>query len=124
MFYFPSRMKAVYRMIFTRAVLALGLVCALNVTIAGADPAIIEPASGTVISTPSVKLTWSADAKAREYFVMAGSKLGGRDIYNKSAGLDTSVTISRFALNGTPLFIELWTNLDGTWKGVKVQYMR
>lgn len=80
--------------------------------------------SDATISTNSFTFTWGAIGGVQSYWVDAGTSLGGRDIYNQSAGTSTSATVNGIALNGQPLYVRLWTQSGGNWTYVDYVFNR
>jgi GH35 family endo-1,4-beta-xylanase len=89
-------------------------------TVKAADGAAIlaamtSPAPGSVLTVPQAVFQWSAGGGATEYWLYAGSRPGGYDLYNKSTGLATSAPVGGLARAGKPVYVRLWSLVAGTW---------
>ena len=77
---------------------------------------IITPAPGSVLAGSSVAFTWNPGSGAADYFLDAGTAPGRNDIYSRDAGLATSQTASGLPVDGSPVYIRLWTLAGTTWQ--------
>jgi hypothetical protein len=73
------------------------------------------PVPGTVLSSRSLLLTWSAGENATNYWLDVGNSIGKGDI---SAGATTSVTreVTGLPTDGRTLYVRLWTHANGAWQ--------
>ncbi len=70
----------------------------------------VESSSGLLVMSPTI-FSWNPVIGADEYWVELGSTLGGRDLWNKSAGLDTSMYVRNIPQDGRDLFLRIWYKL-------------
>lgn len=77
---------------------------------------LITPIAGTTFSSNVATFTWT-DVAAEKYQIRVGSEPGGQDIklVNKSAGV-TQATISNLPIDGSPVYVTIWTKKDGIWR--------
>ena len=89
------------------------------------SPAVSSPLAGAVLGSPSESFSWSANSTAvDEWWIYAGSKLGGRNYYdsgNLFAGLST--TVSGLPNDGSTVYVRLWyRQAGGAWSFVDTIY--
>jgi streptogramin lyase len=76
--------------------------------------AITSPVPGSTLTSTSATFTWNAGpAGTTGYGLNVGTSLGGADLVNIGPLSGTSTTVS-LPTNGTPIFVRLWTILNGT----------
>ncbi|OGE87650.1 MAG: hypothetical protein A2760_02515 [Candidatus Doudnabacteria bacterium RIFCSPHIGHO2_01_FULL_50_67] len=86
-----------------------------------------SPVANSVIS-PQTTFSWSAGTGVSEYWLGVGTTLDSLgkdpwgDIYAQSTGTDTSVTVSGIPQNGAPIYVRLWSLINGSWTFVDYQY--
>ena len=51
-----------------------------------------------------------------EQFWLHGTTPGGSNVYMETQGLNTSVTVTGIPINGNPLYVRLWSFIDGGWQ--------
>lgn len=70
---------------------------------------------GETLTGSEVTLSWQA-AGDRFYRLFVGTVAGGSELYNAADGLSTeSVTLEALPVDGSTLYVQLWTRIDGTW---------
>jgi hypothetical protein len=75
-----------------------------------------SPTPGTTLASSAVTFNWTAGFGASQYWLSLGTTgVGSQDIYNQSTGSAQSATVSDLPGNGGPLYVRLWTLLDGSW---------
>lgn len=84
--------------------------------------AMISPAPGSTISSPSTTFSWSAATGADEYFLYVGTSRGSNNIYGRSQGLNRSVTVANLPA-GRTVYVRLWTRDNSTWRYVDYTYV-
>lgn len=82
---------------------------------------ITSPVSGSTINSPSQTFTWNHAPGADEYFFYVGTSRGSNNIYGRSQGLNTSVTVGNLPA-GRTIYVRLWTRDDNTWRYVDYTY--
>ena len=74
------------------------------------------PVPGTVLSGASVTFTWSAGTGATAYYLYVGTVQGLGDVYSQNVALITSQAVSGIPVNGSPVYVRLWTLFGSTWQ--------
>ena len=78
--------------------------------------ALASPAPGTTLTTSTANFAWSAGSQALEYFLYVGTTAGSNSIYGRSQALATSVSVSGIPINGSPVYVRLWTRFATGWQ--------
>jgi hypothetical protein len=81
----------------------------------------LTPANGSQLIGSSTTFTWTNVNGAVQYWIWAGHTPGGNDIYNQGQGLNTSGTVSGLPIDGSTLYLRLFT-YNGTWTFHDYQY--
>ncbi len=89
---------------------------------ASAKAEMTDPPPGSVLPGSTVTFQWTAGSGAQEYWLWIGTTSGGYNLYTASQGLNRSVTISGLPTNGLPVYVRLWTKLNGSWQYNDYQY--
>ena len=74
-----------------------------------------SPVAGTVLSGPSVTLNWAAGTGVSQYWIWAGNTPGSLNYYDGSAGLNSSATLSGLPVDGSTVYIRLFSLVGGVW---------
>ncbi len=86
-----------------------------------------SPAAGAVLQ-PQTTFSWTKGTGVTEYWLGVASSLEALgeepygDIYAESTDTNTSVTVSNIPQNGAPIFVRLWSLINGNWIYVDYQY--
>ena len=75
-----------------------------------------SPASGTTLGGSSVTFTWTAAAGAAAYWLDVGSALGVGSYFALNVGTVTSQTVTGLPVNGSAVYVRLWSLLAGAWQ--------
>jgi uncharacterized repeat protein (TIGR02059 family) len=87
-----------------------------NNTAGGGDPAITSPTPGSTLTASPVVFQWSVGSGVDEYWLQAGTTPGNRkDLYDQSAGLNLSASVSTIPINGNPVYVRLWWRIGSSW---------
>jgi len=81
-----------------------------------AKAVMLLPTPGTVLSGASVTFTWSAGTGATAYYLYVGTVQGLGDIYSQGVALATSQTVSAIPIDGSAVYVRLWTLFGSTWQ--------
>ncbi len=74
-----------------------------------------SPAAGSTLGGSTVTFDWNAGAGATQYWLTIGTTgIGSNDVYGGSQGTNLTGTVSRFPINGGPVYVRLWTLVGGT----------
>lgn len=85
-------------------------------TAAGTIAVLLSPPSGSRLSGSVITFTWSAASGATAYWLDVGPLPGIGMYFGKNLGLATSQTVSGIPLNGSLVYVRLWTLIAGAWK--------
>ncbi len=82
-----------------------------------------SPAPNSTLSGASVTFTWIAGAGSSAYWIDAGSTPGGNN-YEQSGNLGnvTSLTVNNLPTDGNPIYVTLWSQVNGQWLYNEYQY--
>ncbi len=81
-----------------------------------------SPANGSTLASASAAFTWSAGNGVGAYALYAGSTPGAYDIYAKAEGTSLTDTVTNLPVDGSPVYVTLFSLLSGQWEGVKSHY--
>ena len=113
----PNDGSAVYARLSSRA----GTVWEYNdysytaVTGADARAAMTSPADTATFVATSVTFTWSTGTGIDEYYLKLGTSVGGFDLYSRSQGTSTSVTVDFLPNDGSAVYGRLWSRAGTLW---------
>ena len=62
----------------------------------------------------SVTFQWT-DVGAQEYWLYVGTSVGSANLYNSGQGTNLSRTVNGLPMNGSTIYVRLWTNQGGGW---------
>lgn len=89
--------------------------------VSGAAAQLTQPASGTTLNTASVQFSWDQGSQVQSYALGVGtsqanvSTIGSGNIFYQELG-NTSVNVANIPLNGSPVYVRLWSKIDGSWQ--------
>jgi hypothetical protein len=90
---------------------------------ADTSAAITSPVLGSTLNGTIVTFTWRPDPAATAYWLDVGTDTFFRDmLFSQGAGLSTSLTVSGIPVNGKPIYVKLWTQVDGAWLSKQYGY--
>ncbi len=73
------------------------------------------PAPGSTLEGSTATFTWSAGSQAEVYFLYLGTTPGENDLYGQPQGLNREVTVSGLPVDGSIIYIRLWSLLPTGW---------
>ncbi len=76
---------------------------------------ILTPAPGSTLPGSTVTFTWNSAAGAAAYWLDVGSELGVGNYFGAGVGLSTSRTVTNLPLDGSTVYVRLWTKNGGYW---------
>lgn len=91
-------------------------------------PQMLAPSLGDAIGQSSVRFEWTSESGVSEYFFGVGTRVEylGRypwgDIDRASLGLSTVMDVEGIPLNGQPIYVRLWWNINGFWQYTDYTY--
>ena len=79
-----------------------------------ARAALTSPIAGTTIPAFNPTFNWTAATGGLEYFLYVGATQGANNIYGRSQGAATSVTLGQLPAS-SPVWVRLWTRTAAGW---------
>src|SRR2546430_17601705 len=77
----------------------------------------MSPRPGSTLPRAVAAFSWSAGAGATQYWLSVGTTgVGSSNVYAQSQGTSVSATVSGLPVDGSPVYVRLWTLLGGTWQ--------
>ncbi len=80
-----------------------------------AKAVMVAPQPGTALPGGTVTFTWTPGTGAAAYWLDVGTSAGVGNIYGANVGSNTSWTVGGVPINGVPVYVRLWSSLDGKW---------
>lgn len=85
--------------------------------------AITTPASGSVLSGSSATFTWTQGQGVMGFWLYIGTTGAlSSNIYNSKALTGTSLTVSGLPMDGVPLYVTLYSEIEGKWQPQSYTY--
>jgi hypothetical protein len=84
-------------------------------TASNAKAAMTSPTPGSTLGGATVTFTWSAGPGATTYWLDVGTNAGSADLFSRSVGLATSQSVSGLPVLGGPVYVRLWSQVNGSW---------
>ncbi|MCC6358637.1 MAG: S8 family serine peptidase [Phycisphaerales bacterium] len=84
-------------------------------TAATTPAAMTSPADGATLSGASQTFQWSAGSGALQYWLMVGGYAGGGNYLNANMGLNQTAGVSGLPVDGSTIYVRLWTRIAATW---------
>jgi hypothetical protein len=84
---------------------------------------VTSPAPSTTLTGSSVAFTWTAGASATAYWIDAGSSAGGNQYFQSgNLGNVLTTTVSGLPLNGSTVYVTLYSLVNGQWLNNQYTY--
>jgi hypothetical protein len=94
-----------------------------KLTVKAAPATMISPAPGGTLGYPSQTFTWTTGGAATTYQIWISTVGSGRyDLYRSAILTGTSVTVNNLPSTGLPLYVTLYTIVNGAWQSVSYTY--
>jgi hypothetical protein len=88
-----------------------------NYTAVTASLAVITaPSPGSPLTGTSQTFTWSTGTGPTQYSLDVGSSVGGNQYYSQNQGTGTSATVSGLPVDGSTVYVTLYSLVGGTWE--------
>ena len=72
------------------------------------------PAPGSTLPGPVATFTWDAGSGATQYSMSVGTTgVGSFNVYSQGQGTNLAATVSGLPVDGSPVYVRLWTQLGG-----------
>lgn len=85
----------------------------------------VTPEPGTLLirdAGTGTTFSWSPVTSATEYWLHAGGSLGANNIFDASAGTNTTQVVP-IPANGSEIFLRIWYRVTSTWKSQDYTYL-
>jgi len=93
-------------------------------TVAAPQPATMtSPLNGSTLVGSSVTFQWTAGTGVTQYWLYVGSTPGGAQYFNQSTGTTRQAVVSTLPANGSTLYVQLWSLINGTWQWTSSSYI-
>ena len=76
---------------------------------------ITSPAPESTLEGSTATFAWSAGSQVEQYFLYLGTTPGANDLYGQSQELNHEVTVSGLPVDGSIIYIRLWSQLPAGW---------
>jgi beta-glucanase (GH16 family) len=83
---------------------------------ASAPAAMLNPAPGATNSSGTVIYNWSRGTNVTAYALWFGSELGTYGLGAFMEGTTLTATVNGLPVDGSPLYVRLWSLMDGNWQ--------
>lgn len=84
--------------------------------------AMTSPADTSTLSSSSATFTWSSGTRVDRYALFVGSSLGAADFFSGDMATMTSYTVSDLPMDGSTLYVRLWSRISGAWQSNDYTY--
>jgi len=84
-------------------------------TIASGPAQLTTPPPGSTLTASTVQFQWTSGAGATDYWLYVGTTVGGAQLLNQDRGTSLSATVANLPVNGSPVYVRLWSLIAGSW---------
>ena len=81
----------------------------------------LTPTPSSTFVAATVTFTWT-NVGASMYWLDVGTAFAHADVTTGNVGTATSKTVSGIPVDGSTIYVRLWTNIGGTWQGFDYTY--
>ncbi|MGH9644082.1 MAG: hypothetical protein ACRD3Q_16870, partial [Terriglobales bacterium] len=78
--------------------------------------AMVSPQTGNTFSGTSATFSWTTGTGASVYWMWIGSAQGTNNYYDAGQQLNTSVTVNTLPVNGSTVYVRLFSWINGGWQ--------
>ena len=71
---------------------------------------------GSTLTSSTVTFFWNTGTGVSEYWLEIGTNFAGNQLYSQSQGTNLSVTVSGLPVNGSTLYVRMWSKISGVWQ--------
>jgi hypothetical protein len=82
----------------------------------------LTPAPGSTLAASTVEFQWTGGTNASQYVLWIGTSLGASDLFNLNRGTNLGAVVMGLPVNGSTLFVRLWSLVGGTWQSNDYTY--
>ena len=83
---------------------------------ASVNAAITSPVPGSTLTLSTVTFVWNTGSGVSEYWLDIGTTFAGYQLYTQAQGTNLSVTVSPLPVNGSTLYVRMWSKISGVWQ--------
>jgi hypothetical protein len=80
------------------------------------------PVPSSVLTSTSVTFKWTAGFGVSSYALYIGTTPGGQQLVAVNTGTATSYAAANLPVNGTPIYVTLWSLISGVWQSNSYTY--
>ena len=84
--------------------------------------ALTTPAAGSTLTGTSVAFAWTPGNTATNFELWAGTTAGSSNLYNSGSVTVTTETVTDLPGNGQPVYVRLYSYIDGAWEYTSYTY--
>jgi hypothetical protein len=84
--------------------------------------AMTAPSPGSPLPGPSATFTWTTGSGPTAYYLDIGSTSGGNQYYSQNEGTATSATVNSLPLDGSTVYVTLYSYLNSSWQANHYTY--
>jgi hypothetical protein len=77
---------------------------------------LVSPQPGSTLPGNQVTFQWTAGSGAQQYFFYLGTSPGSNNLFGRSMGLSTALTLVGLPEDGRLFYVRLWTRLATGWQ--------
>jgi uncharacterized protein YkwD len=81
-----------------------------------ANVTMLSPQPSTKLSSTTATFSWSTSTGIDEYKLDVGTRTGGTDVYSRTQGLASRVTIDHLPWQSRTVYVRLWMRVAGAWE--------
>ena len=79
-------------------------------------PSIVtSPMNNSTFTSDQETFVWNSINGANEYWLALGTTTGGYDLWSESVGMDTSTSFTGLPMDGSKLYVRLFTKINTVW---------
>jgi len=76
----------------------------------------LSPANGTTLPGASVTFIWDSGTGVTTYMLWAGRTPSGNDLWSSPSGTNRSCNVTGLPTDGSPIYVTLWSWINGAWQ--------
>jgi predicted outer membrane repeat protein len=84
--------------------------------------ALTTPAPSSKLTGTSIAFSWSPGNVAKNFELWVGTTAGSTNIYNSGSVTATTETVNGLPSNGQPVYVRLYSYIDGAWQYTSYTY--
>ena len=88
----------------------------VNQALAPQPADLISPAPSSTLTASAVTFRWTGGLGVSQYWLVIGSSPNSGDLYYADAGTQLSADVSGLPTDGRPIYVQLFSNINGNWQ--------